>query len=312
MKVYVHKPNEDWIVDVLSNEFSNHTSLDIAPSYNSADLIWLISNWTWTGIPPEALSSLPVICTIHHILPESLHDPKYTNNFNLRDRFVDRYHVTNNKTLEYIKQITNKPVVKIPFWVDTSFWKTVDKKECREEFGIRDEEFVIGSFQRDTEGSDLRSPKLSKGPDLLCDFVERVNEKNPHLNITMLLAGYRRQYVKGRMDKAKIRVRSHEKIGRAFLNLLYQCCDMYIVSSRCEGGPHAIFECASNRTPIISTDVGIAREMLSRKCIVDIENLEQLVVPRKADISLAHVRAKEFDINKMIPKYDTMLKGLVD
>ena len=33
---------------------------------------------------------------------------------------------------------------------------------------------------------------------------------------------------------------------------------MYIVSSRLEGGPQAILESALTKTPIISTDVGIA------------------------------------------------------
>ena len=37
------------------------------------------------------------------------------------------------------------------------------------------------------------------------------------------------------------------------LNELYNCLDLYIVSSRLEGGPQAIIECALSKTPIIST-----------------------------------------------------------
>jgi hypothetical protein len=33
---------------------------------------------------------------------------------------------------------------------------------------------------------------------------------------------------------------------------------LYIVSSRFEGGPQSIMECAVTKTPIISTDVGVA------------------------------------------------------
>ena len=41
------------------------------------------------------------------------------------------------------------------------------------------------------------------------------------------------------------------------LNELYNCLDLYIVSSRYEGGPQAIFECALTKTPIISTNVAL-------------------------------------------------------
>ena len=47
------------------------------------------------------------------------------------------------------------------------------------------------------------------------------------------------------------------------LNELYNLLNLYVVSSRYEGGPQAIMECALIKTPIISTDVGIASEILS-------------------------------------------------
>ena len=39
-------------------------------------------------------------------------------------------------------------------------------------FGCFLDKKLIGSFQRDTEGYDLKTPKLSKGPDIFCDIVE--------------------------------------------------------------------------------------------------------------------------------------------
>ena len=47
------------------------------------------------------------------------------------------------------------------------------------------------------------------------------------------------------------------------INELYNLLDLYIVSSRFEGGPQSILECAATKTPIISTDVGIAKEILN-------------------------------------------------
>ena len=51
------------------------------------------------------------------------------------------------------------------------------------------------------------------------------------------------------------------------LNKLYNILDLYVVASRNEGGPQAILECAASKTPIVSTDVGIASQILSEKSI---------------------------------------------
>ena len=51
------------------------------------------------------------------------------------------------------------------------------------------------------------------------------------------------------------------------LNELYNSLDLYIVASRVEGGPQSILECALSKTPIISTDVGVANQILSDKSI---------------------------------------------
>ena len=61
------------------------------------------------------------------------------------------------------------------------------------------------------------------------------------------------------------------------LNELYNCLDLYIVSSRIEGGPQAIFECAITKTPIISTDVGIASEILANESIFTMENFSNAI-----------------------------------
>ena len=51
------------------------------------------------------------------------------------------------------------------------------------------------------------------------------------------------------------------------LNELYNLLNLYIVSSRIEGGPQAIVECGLSKTPIISTDVGLAGEILSESSL---------------------------------------------
>ena len=72
----------------------------------------------------------------------------------------------------------------------------------RENFNIKDESFVVGSFQRDTEGSDLVSPKLIKGPDRFMEIVKYLNEEKE--NLLVLLTGKRRGYLINELEKANI------------------------------------------------------------------------------------------------------------
>ena len=44
---------------------------------------------------------------------------------------------------------------------------------------------------------------------------------------------------------------------------LYAAADFYLIPSRDEGGPKAVLEAVACGTPVISTDVGIAKEVLS-------------------------------------------------
>lgn len=63
-----------------------------------------------------------------------------------------------------------------------------------------------------------------------------------------------------------------QMIDSVELNELYNCLDLYIVSSRVEGGPRAIIECAISKVPIISTDVGIAKLILDESSIYDMND----------------------------------------
>ena len=54
------------------------------------------------------------------------------------------------------------------------------------------------------------------------------------------------------LEKYKIEYLYYEKVSFEELNELYNCLDLYIVSSRIEGGPQSIFECGLSKTPILS------------------------------------------------------------
>ena len=79
---------------------------------------------------------------------------------------------------------------------------------------------------------------------------------------------------------------------------------MYIVSSRLEGGPQAILESALTKTPIISTDVGIASEVLSSDSIFDDSKSYKNATP---NVDYAFEKVQKYKIDNMITQYNEML-----
>ena len=90
---------------------------------------------------------------------------------------------------------------------------------------------------------------------------------NIHEDLTVVLTGKRRQYVISNLKSLNIKYKYIEMVNFEKLNKLYNILDLYIVSSRFEGGPQSIMECATTKTPIISTDVGVAKQILSKDSI---------------------------------------------
>ena len=83
------------------------------------------------------------------------------------------------KTKKDLEKITDKKIVYIPFWVNSNIWFDIEDKETlRDKYSIPEKSFVVGSFQRDTEGSDLISPKLIKGPDRFIKIVHQIVFQN--------------------------------------------------------------------------------------------------------------------------------------
>lgn len=267
-KVFVLPPSEDWIVDRFVKEWNEDNS-DISVLHpKDADVIWLLADWAWDQIAITGLlNNKKVLTTVHHIAPEKFKDQDIKN-FILRDKFTTAYHVYNLQTENFIKNFTSKPIHLLKYWANQNVWyKTEDKLELRKKYNLPESCFLIGSFQRDTEGSDLISPKLEKGPDLLADAIEKWYSINN--NIHVVLAGWRRQYIISRLNSKKIPYTYFERPEHKIINDLYQTLDLYPVTARCEGGPQSLIECGLLNVPVVSRNVGIASQVLSNESIND-------------------------------------------
>ena len=289
MKIYINSPKESWVVDRFVKEWKENNKNISTNLLFKADLIWIISPWTWKKLSKKHLSSKKVICTIHHI-----DDKKFNvEEFSELDKLVDRYHIISKKTENTLKQLTKKDIFYSPFWIDSKkFFDIKDSQSLRKKFNLKDNDFAIGSFQRDTEGSDYKSPKLEKGPDNFIEIIKNLDYENKNLKV--VLTGKRRNYIINKLNELKISFEYFEMVDNKRLNELYNSLDLYIVASRVEGGPQSILESALSKTPIISTDVGVANQILSDKSIFTMEEYKNA----KPNVEHAYREVQKYIIPK--------------
>ena len=305
MKVYLSNINESWVIDRMRDEWYEHNKDISSQNPKDADVIWIISPWMWKKEPKKYLKSKKVVCSVFHIEEDDFSESGIKK-FKKRDKYIDCYHVISLKTKELLESITDKEIAYIPFWVNSKIWFEIKNKiELREKYGIEKNSFVVGSFQRDTEGKDLTSPKLIKGPDRLASIIKKFNTEKKHL--TVLLAGKRRQYIISKLEEENINYIYLEMVDFKTLNELYNILDLYIVTSRIEGGPQSIVECGISKTPIISTDVGIASEILDKKSIFDMDNF----LNAEPNIETAYTNSLKLSIPNGFIKYLELFKSLV-
>ncbi len=151
----------------------------------------------------------------------------------------------------------------IPLGVDLSLFRSVsaeEKRACRRALGIPDDAICIGSFQKDGNGwGEGLTPKLIKGPDAFLEVIARLNEQYP---IFVLLTGPARGYVRKGLEGLGIPYRHEWLRDLSELAAWYWCLDLYVVSSREEGGPKAVLESLASGVPLVSTRVGMVPDVI--------------------------------------------------
>ena len=160
--------------------------------------------------------------------------------------------------------IDSHKVFRIPIGINLDYFKwtrTELKEKARINLGIPQSAVVIGSFQKDGNGwGEGLEPKLIKGPDIFLKTVEILKSKIPELFI--LLTGPARGYVKKGLEQLRVPflhnfLNDYLEIGHYFNAL-----DLYIISSREEGGPKAVLESMASGIPLVSTRAGQAMDLV--------------------------------------------------
>jgi glycosyltransferase involved in cell wall biosynthesis len=243
------------------------------------------------------------------------------------DRFA-RVQVTHAEMHELVLEAGVDPdrVFRIPLGVDLEHFPLGGpeaRRRARAELGLPQSAFVAGSFQKDGVGwGDGLEPKLIKGPDVLVDALERLRAVVPEL--VVLLTGRARGYVRRELGRRAVPHRHVERRSRRELAGAYQALDVYIVSSRQEGGPKAALEAMAAGAPLVTTRVGQAQELVEHGrngLLVEVEDVEALAASaaRLADdptlaVSLraaGRQTAEAFALERLDPRWAELLDGFV-
>jgi len=198
------------------------------------------------------------------------------------------------------------------------------KNQARKEFNIPQNAVVLGSFQKDGVGwGEGLEPKLIKGPDIFLRVISILKESIPELYV--LLSGPARGYVKKGLEDLKvpykhIYLEDYSKIGS-----LYHCLDIYMVTSRQEGGPKSVLEAMACGVPLVTTRVGQAMDLVRHEqngMIVDVEQTEAIVDSalrvladtqlRQTIINNAVKTAKENTYKAYLPIWKKFFTGFVE
>jgi glycosyltransferase involved in cell wall biosynthesis len=307
VKVYLNNINENWVVDRFRNDWIKNNLGIHTESIKECQVIWIISPWTWKNTPKKYLKRKNVLCSIYHLDFDKKNSSEKKEFFK-RDKYVDRYHVISKYTYKELRNLTKKPIMYLPFWIDDKvFFPINDKNKIKQKWKVNKKDYLIGSFQRDSEGKNPKLPKLIKGPDIFFDIVKDIHSNRKEVRV--ILTGKRRDYLINRLKEDNIPYNYYENISMQEINELYNILDMYIVSSRLEGGPQAILESAITKTPIISTDVGIAPEVLSQESIFnDVKSFKKAT----PNVQHAFIKVQQYKIDHLMKKYNQMLLDIYE
>jgi glycosyltransferase involved in cell wall biosynthesis len=273
-------------------------------------------NWyALLNINPRYLAEKYVITHIPHDVKNMLMQPNYLRIL----PFVDRWIVMSERAKRMLEGAGLEGDY-VPYPVDMRRFHKIDEGDAKldefyKKYNIPLDKYMIGSFQRDTEGADLRTPKYIKGPDVFFEMVKRLYQQNK--DICVIIAGPRRFWLIKQLSRKLIPfVYVGKRLGKnggddihintlpqETINYLYNIVDLYLVSSRMEGGPKAIIECAAAKCKIISTNVGQASDILTSNTIYldSIEAIDLIVTDIQSNILS---NAVEANYKKLVKKHN--------
>lgn len=267
----------------------------------ACDVLHMVWWESLLALPEAAIAGKRVIC---HMPNRPFHYLKQPA-FRLARQRVSRWVVRSSEAQRELQSIGDDPVL-IPYVVDLDIFRPERQSASalaalRQKYLLPEDRYVISNFHRDSEGADRGLPKLQKGPDLFLEIVAALHQQG--LPIHVLLAGPRRHWLRQRLAERGLPFTfvgqwiderddlTDNILPRATLNDLYSLSDLYLVTSRWEGGPQSIMEAAAADCKIVSTRVGLAEDILQPECLYT-------AVPEAVRLIAADVRSDSLGFSR--------------
>jgi len=260
VRIAIQSQGAGWVIDQIKSDFQKLTRHKVVKLNENPDVCWCLNLFGFSSLLPQIPKGCISVVHAHHV------DICGLNSYDFKAYNQAKVCVVPNQITEKIMhEKLSIPVCRLPYWVSTACMQPSDDKVVKE---LKDElgggSIIIGSFQKDGNGTTGDTPKFTKNPDLFIDVVTKIAKKMP---IKVILAGYARNYVIKNLLNEKIDFIYKPRFKSVFA--LYNVIDWYLVTSRYEGGPQAVLEAAYHKVNILSTPVGLAPEILHAECLCE-------------------------------------------
>lgn len=333
MKVHIIVDEaSNWIPKQMFLTFGRHSSMRPVDNPGQADLIWIMSYYVDLGsiarlpemsklrkrlglaYPPRLLrrpemADKPILASVHHLVPGK--EAQFVPYLERIAHLSDYFHIFCKRNAPFCANYISQPMFFLPYWIDLKVFVPMSgdaRAQLRSQYGLPADRIVVGSFQRDTEANGV-SPKLEKGPDVLCDILERLDPNR----YFVLLSGPRRDYVERRLSKMGMPFKSLGFVPASDMPGIYNAIDLYLVTSRVEGGPQAILECMATKTPVLSTDVGIADCLPEQLIMRDAGDFLKVLGESYPDLLAENLRRVQyFEAGRVVSLYESSLAKLIE
>jgi glycosyltransferase involved in cell wall biosynthesis len=146
------------------------------------------------------------------------------------------------------------PITIVPHGIDEELFH--HKKVDPAKFGIPAGRFVVGYVGAKSSDFD----RGRKGTDVFLDVARRVAARVPNLHIVLGGPGWESEL--DGLNAQGISASATGYIRKSDLPALYSALDVYLLTSRVEGGPCTVFEAMACETAVVSTRVGAVPELI--------------------------------------------------
>ena len=163
-----------------------------------------------------------------------------------------------------------------------------DRTQIRSSMGIDDDDFVIGTVGR---------LEPQKRFDNLIEAFTRFLSTSPKSVLLIAGEGSLRKRLEAQISRLDLGQRCRLLGHVSDVRRLYECMDLFVQSSDYEGTPNVVLEAMAMEVPVIATDAGGTRDVLT-------DGKEGLIIPCR-DLTamvdaMSHARRNEADTRKWV------------